>query len=471
MKPIYSEDENSSFNKSASEGKPNPDDNALSDALINTTEDESVSKFTFTLPDDDDDDTLEENESIIDVHQTDTSKSDVDETEEKEEQASETTEKDIVVGNNVEAEIEETTGLSGEDIPESNAKPEEEFAIMQATAELDELAKKISEETADTDDISVLQKETEEPTLLKDNTEEALTATGKEETQTEKTPAATSTVGKTLTKAIPTEEKKEEVKQPKAPSSVINVTPPTPTPPSNNGNSSSSKVILIIILAVAILGGGAAAYFLLGPSSDKSDTEKSEQVIADSKTSQENDPITEVGEPIAPETIQEEDIDEKSPEKKEEPVKEVIPTDIKEIKEREKAIAEKKFETPTPVAETPKVETPQATSEAVHPEPEKEQIKYPHYTTINYSTGNVYKGYINSAGKKHGKGTYTWTSGDRYEGDWINDLATGQGIYYSHEGWRYEGGFANLKFHGEGVYYFTNGKNRKGRWINGQMQK
>lgn len=41
---------------------------------------------------------------------------------------------------------------------------------------------------------------------------------------------------------------------------------------------------------------------------------------------------------------------------------------------------------------------------------------------MSYVNGDVYKG-MWSKGKKHGKGNYTYSDGDYYDGDWVKDAA------------------------------------------------
>jgi hypothetical protein len=40
--------------------------------------------------------------------------------------------------------------------------------------------------------------------------------------------------------------------------------------------------------------------------------------------------------------------------------------------------------------------------------------------------------------KRHGKGTMAYASGDKYTGDWLNDVKTGAGIYIFATGNRYK---------------------------------
>lgn len=95
----------------------------------------------------------------------------------------------------------------------------------------------------------------------------------------------------------------------------------------------------------------------------------------------------------------------------------------------------------------------------------------PQIISKKYNNGNHYYGYVNEKGERHGQGTYTWESGNKYVGEWVNDKGTGKGTYYSTEGWTYEGEFRDLKFHGKGTYIFPDGKRRNGIWEDGNLQK
>jgi len=48
--------------------------------------------------------------------------------------------------------------------------------------------------------------------------------------------------------------------------------------------------------------------------------------------------------------------------------------------------------------------------------------------TYIWSSGNKYIGEWKS-GKMNGVGTYYWKNGDKYEGDWVNDYMDGNGVY------------------------------------------
>ena len=71
---------------------------------------------------------------------------------------------------------------------------------------------------------------------------------------------------------------------------------------------------------------------------------------------------------------------------------------------------------------------------------------------INYKNG-YYIGDVNRYEKPHGKGTFYWNDGDRYEGDWVNGERTGKGKLTFANGDVYEGDFVV-----DGVRNRNNGK-------------
>ena len=85
--------------------------------------------------------------------------------------------------------------------------------------------------------------------------------------------------------------------------------------------------------------------------------------------------------------------------------------------------------------------------------------------TITYTNG-TYTGTVNAAGERHGCGTYHWSSGDTYEGDFRNNKRTGHGIYRWADGTVYEGAFLDGKITGYGTKRWTNGTVYEGEWLN-----
>jgi hypothetical protein len=80
-----------------------------------------------------------------------------------------------------------------------------------------------------------------------------------------------------------------------------------------------------------------------------------------------------------------------------------------------------------------------------------------------------YKGEFKS-GLKHGRGVKTWPlTGDRYEGDFVADRKEGSGVYTwgprsAWAGEKYVGGYVNDKREGRGVYEWPNGERYDGTW-------
>jgi hypothetical protein len=68
------------------------------------------------------------------------------------------------------------------------------------------------------------------------------------------------------------------------------------------------------------------------------------------------------------------------------------------------------------------------------------------------------------------QGRYTWTNGDVYVGEWLDDKRHGQGSDTFASGHRYTGGFADGKRHGSGTYTFPNGERYVGEWRDGERQ-
>ena len=52
---------------------------------------------------------------------------------------------------------------------------------------------------------------------------------------------------------------------------------------------------------------------------------------------------------------------------------------------------------------------------------------------------------------QNGEGTYTYSDGDKYVGEFKNGLPNGQGIEISSDGSKYVGGFKDGEFHGQGT--------------------
>ena len=65
-------------------------------------------------------------------------------------------------------------------------------------------------------------------------------------------------------------------------------------------------------------------------------------------------------------------------------------------------------------------------------------------------------------GKAHGKGTYYFANGDRYEGDIDGSELTGKGAYFYSSGLKYEGEVRRGQPQGKGVFWFADGARFEG---------
>jgi len=61
-------------------------------------------------------------------------------------------------------------------------------------------------------------------------------------------------------------------------------------------------------------------------------------------------------------------------------------------------------------------------------------------------------------------GTNTWTSGNKYVGEWMDNAKTGQGTYTWSNGNNYVGGWKHNKKTGQGIFTWSNGDKYVGEW-------
>ncbi|PWJ41855.1 hypothetical protein [Sediminitomix flava] len=80
----------------------------------------------------------------------------------------------------------------------------------------------------------------------------------------------------------------------------------------------------------------------------------------------------------------------------------------------------------------------------------------------------TYHGELNGRGQKHGYGTYTWTEGGSYEGQWKNDMFHGKGTLILADSSNYTGYFVQGKMQGNGTYKWANGNEYKGYFYDDQ---
>lgn len=92
---------------------------------------------------------------------------------------------------------------------------------------------------------------------------------------------------------------------------------------------------------------------------------------------------------------------------------------------------------------------------------------YNGYGTFTWTSGESYAGNFYN-GKKHGKGTFTWSNGEIYDGYFLDDKCTGYGSFTSPNGEMYVGDFLDGKYHGYGTITYSNGDRYEGNFRNGQ---
>jgi uncharacterized protein (TIGR02145 family) len=90
------------------------------------------------------------------------------------------------------------------------------------------------------------------------------------------------------------------------------------------------------------------------------------------------------------------------------------------------------------------------------------------YGTYKYSNGNTYTGnWMN--GVRHGLGSLTFANGDCLSGEWVNNKMTGKGTYLWLGGYYYTGEWQNGQMTGLGYMIYSNGAKREGNFVNGEF--
>lgn len=82
---------------------------------------------------------------------------------------------------------------------------------------------------------------------------------------------------------------------------------------------------------------------------------------------------------------------------------------------------------------------------------------------VEFTDGRSYQGALRN-GLKTGVGTYVWATGQRYTGDWVNDVQQGRGEWSSKDGDRYQGEFRAGLRDGAGTMTYGNGIRYEGSW-------
>ncbi len=89
--------------------------------------------------------------------------------------------------------------------------------------------------------------------------------------------------------------------------------------------------------------------------------------------------------------------------------------------------------------------------------------------TFVWSDGDRYSGEF-AGRKKQGYGTYRYGHGTRYQGQWSDDRANGEGMIVWSNGDRYTGGWRNDRREGRGTYIWNSGIKYTGQWKGDAME-
>ena len=88
--------------------------------------------------------------------------------------------------------------------------------------------------------------------------------------------------------------------------------------------------------------------------------------------------------------------------------------------------------------------------------------------TYKYSNGDKYKGQWKN-NRLDGQGTLTYLDGSKYVGQWKNHQRQGQGTYIYPDGSKYIGQHKDGQRHGQGTYIYPDGSKYVGQFKDGQM--
>ncbi len=69
---------------------------------------------------------------------------------------------------------------------------------------------------------------------------------------------------------------------------------------------------------------------------------------------------------------------------------------------------------------------------------------------------------------QNGKGSATYSDGNKYVGEWKDGKRNGKGKYTFANGNNYDGEWKNNKYHGKGTFTQANGANFTTEWVNGK---
>jgi len=84
---------------------------------------------------------------------------------------------------------------------------------------------------------------------------------------------------------------------------------------------------------------------------------------------------------------------------------------------------------------------------------------------VTYPNGDTFEG--NFVNNSRSNGTYTFSSGGVYQGNWEQGKRTGNGQFKYPDGTTYKGSWKNNQRHGMGSYYYNGGDSYCGNWQDG----
>ena len=85
-----------------------------------------------------------------------------------------------------------------------------------------------------------------------------------------------------------------------------------------------------------------------------------------------------------------------------------------------------------------------------------------------FSDGDEYVGEFKDD-MKHGQGAYIYANGEKYVGGFKDGIAHGQGTYTFATGDKYVGEWKDEKYHGQGTYTFVDGRKETGYYMDGNF--
>jgi hypothetical protein len=86
---------------------------------------------------------------------------------------------------------------------------------------------------------------------------------------------------------------------------------------------------------------------------------------------------------------------------------------------------------------------------------------------LSWANGDVFEGTMQN-GKRHGKGLFVWANGQRYKGDWVDDVPSGQAALDAANGDHFEGSVQNAMPSGMGSMRYASGDSYKGMFAAGE---